>query len=167
MSEPEQEITLEDWEERLKRYLADNGLRLTRQRRVIAEAFFECGGHPNIEQLYERVRETDPGIGQATVYRTLKLLVESGLANQSRFGGGVTRYEADTGDHHDHIICTRCGLIVEFHNEEIEALQERIARSFGFSLMRHRHEMYGLCPKARGIKNGSCPAEEAREAEDK
>lgn len=146
--------SLDDWEERLKRYLADNGLRLTRQRRSIAEAFFECGGHPNIEQLYEQVRKTDPGIGQATVYRTLKLLVESGLANQSRFGGGVTRYEADTGDHHDHIICTRCGLIVEFFDAELEELQSRIADRLGFRINDHKLELYGTDPRCEAA--GRC-----------
>ncbi len=139
-----------EWEDRLKAYLTEHGLRLTRQRRVIAEAFFEGEGHPDIEELYERVRAIDRGVGQATVYRTLKLLVESGLANRSRFGGAASRYEvSEEGEHHDHLVCTRCGRLIEFHNETIEALQEKIAREHGFEIQDHKMEIYGLCATCR------------------
>jgi len=135
----------EAWEERLEQYLHGRGLRLTRQRIVIAQAFFAHEGHPNIDELCARVRGDDPTIGQATVYRTLKLLVESGLANQSRLGDGPARYESAGDDHHDHIICTNCGRIVEFRNDTIERLQEKIAREHGFQMSDHEMVIYGRC----------------------
>ena len=104
-----------EWVDRLQNYLSKNGLRLTNQRKLIAETFFETEGHLNFQQLYEAVRMRDGNIGQATVYRTLKVLVDSGLASSSRFGGNSALYEsAITDDHHDHLICTECGLIIEF-----------------------------------------------------
>lgn len=134
------------WDVELKQYLTRHGLRLTRQRQIIAEAFFESEGHPNIDELYERVRRLDARIGQATVYRTLKLLVDSGLAASSRFGGAATRYEAaDADDHHDHLICTRCGRIIEFRNDAVERLQEEIAASHDFVMLDHKMEIYGIC----------------------
>jgi Fur family ferric uptake transcriptional regulator len=140
-----------DWEERLKAYLLDNGLRLTRQRMVIAEAFFDHDGHPGIDALTLEVRDRDPNIGQATVYRTLKLLVESGLANMSRFGGSSTRYEVHHEDaHHDHLVCTQCGRIIEFVDDAIEALQEKVARTHDFEMHDHKMEIYGVCRLCRG-----------------
>ena len=139
-----------NWEERLRGYMAQNGLRLTQQRRLIADAFFRHGGHPSFEQVYARVRKRDPSIGQATVYRTLRLLVDSGLANSSRFGGAAARYEAAAqDDHHDHLICTDCGRIVEFCNDTIEALQEQVAERHGFVIRHHTMELYGLCADCR------------------
>jgi len=136
----------QSWETKLAAYLARTGLRVTRQRRVIAQAFFESAGHPNIDELYTRIRERHPNIGQATVYRTLKLLVESGLAEPSRFGDGTTRYEAaDSEDHHDHLVCTLCGHIVEFRNDEIERLQEVIAKTHKFVMTDHKMVIYGEC----------------------
>jgi Fur family ferric uptake transcriptional regulator len=139
-------------------YLAKQGLKSTRQRDIIAEKFFSAGGHLSIETLLALAREAYPRVGYATVYRTLKLLTECGLAAERHFGEGHTMYET-AGDtaHHDHLICVECGFVLEFHNEEIEREQERVARSFGFNVIRHRHELYGLCPRARGIKGGSCP----------
>ncbi len=143
-------------------YLAKKGLKSTRQRDVIAERFFATTGHTSIEELLALAREESPKVGYATVYRTLKLLTECGLAAERRFGEGQTTYEtAGDTEHHDHLICLECGHVLEFHNEEIEREQERIARSFGFNVVRHRHELYGLCPRARGIKGGSCPGQEA------
>lgn len=135
-----------DWRQRFTAYLVDNGLRLTRQREVIAEAFFQADGHPDIDQLHAKVRETDRRIGQATVYRTLKLLVDSGLANRSRFGGETTRYEAHE-DHHDHLICQRCGKIIEFRVDMIERLQDWVAQMHGFEVLDHRLEIYGQCTR--------------------
>ena len=132
------------WADRLDDYLKDNGLRLTRQRRLIAEAFFEAGGHCNAEELYERVRRDNPGVGQATVYRTLKLLEASGLVSSSRFGTATTHFESVDGGHHDHLICTRCGRIVEFVDDEIEVLQDAVAARFGFVLEDHKMELYGV-----------------------
>ncbi|RMG99906.1 MAG: transcriptional repressor [Deltaproteobacteria bacterium] len=147
--------------EQFHAYLGKMRLKSTRQRDVIARTFFGAGGHLTIEDLLGRVREQDPKIGYATVYRTLKLLTECGLAAERRFGDGQASYEtAGDTEHHDHLICIECGHVLEFHDEDIERRQERVARSFGFSLVRHRHELYGLCAKARGVKNGSCPREQ-------
>lgn len=146
-----------EWEERLKEYLGANDLRLTRQRRLIAEAFFESEGHPNIDELYLRVRRRAPRIGQATVYRTLRLLVDSGLAASSRFGGAATRYEAsDDDNHHDHMICIGCGLITEFSNEAIERLQDEVARAHDFEMRSHKMELYGLCRAC--VEHGAVPS---------
>lgn len=143
-------------------YLAKKGLKSTKQRDIIAHQFFSTGGHLSIEELLGLAREEYPRVGYATVYRTLKLLTECGLAAERRFGEGQTMYEtAGDTEHHDHLICLECGHVLEFHNEDIEREQERVARSFGFNVIRHRHELYGLCPRARGIKGGSCPGQEA------
>ena len=144
--------------DQFRAYLTKKGLKSTRQRDIIAAKFFQSTGHLSIEELLALAREEYPKLGYATVYRTLKLLTECGLAAERRFGEGHTMYEA-AGDleHHDHLICVECGFVLEFHNEEIEREQERVARSFGFNVIRHRHELYGLCPRARGIKGGSCP----------
>lgn len=134
------------WEKKLATYLAEAGLRVTSQRRAIARAFFESTGHPNIDELYTRIRARHPRIGQATVYRTLKLLVDSGLAESSRFGDGTTRYEVASDDeHHDHLICVTCGYILEFRNDEIERLQEVIAKANRFRMADHKMVIYGEC----------------------
>jgi Fur family ferric uptake transcriptional regulator len=107
------------------------------------------------------VRKRSPKVGYATVYRTLKLLTEAGIAAARQFGDGQTRFEV-MGDHghHDHLICVQCGLILEFENDAIERLQDEMAENLGgFKLVRHKLELYGLCPKAAGHKNGFCPNE--------
>jgi Fur family ferric uptake transcriptional regulator len=136
----------------LGEYIAENGLKHSRQRDRIAETFFAMGGHVSVEELVARVRRIDPRISVATVYRTMKLLADSGLAVPRQFGGsGQTRYEAATGKpHHDHLICTSCGEIVEFANERIESLQELVARRHGFEVESHRLELYGRCARCRG-----------------
>lgn len=140
-----------DPREVLREYVAANGLKLTRQRELIADVFFDSGGHLKVEDLLERVREKDPNVSLATVYRTMKLLTECGLASPHRFGDRHVRYEPTDQDeeHHDHLICTKCGRIVEFFNEEIEALQERVAEENGYVVTHHRMELYGLCAKCR------------------
>lgn len=133
---------------RLDAYMDRKGLRSTGQRRVIAEAFFEGPRHITIEELLARARERDPGIGYATVYRTLKLFTECGIAAERNFGDGPTRYELSdesSDHHHDHLICLECRRIIEFHDEEIEALQTRIAARLGFEVDSHKHEIYGTC----------------------
>ncbi len=129
--------------------IQQRGLKRSRQRDLIAEVFFAAGGHPTVEALAQRVRARDARIGVATVYRTMKLLAELGLAHPRQFGdGGQTRYEpASPARHHDHLICTRCGAIVEFENDRIEELQSRIASSHGFRLGSHRLELYGECER--------------------
>ncbi len=133
----------------LRDYIAENGLKSSRQRELIAEVFFNAGGHLRVEELLERVREQDAKIGQATVYRTMKLLTECGLADVHQFGDGHTRYEPVDApeEHHDHIICRDCGRIVEFYNADLEALQDNIAKAHGFRLTSHKMELYGRCQK--------------------
>jgi Fur family ferric uptake transcriptional regulator len=147
--------------ERWKAYLATNRLNTTTQREAIVDQFLKSTEHISIEELLARVRKRHARVGYATVYRTLKLLVDSGLAIERHFGDGQSRYEV-VGDHHDHLICASCGLILEFEDDEIEALQEKIAQRLGgFTVVRHRHELYALCPKARGVDGGYCPNEVA------
>ncbi|MEE2788102.1 MAG: transcriptional repressor [Myxococcota bacterium] len=131
----------------LKVYLAKEGLKFTHQRKVVTEVFFDPNfrhQHPNVEELYLRIRKRDPKIGYATVYRTLKLLVNCGLAEPSRFGDNQTRYEPDIpGEHHDHLVCTDCGVLIEFEDEQIERLQEKVAKRFGFVLSDHKMVLFG------------------------
>jgi Fur family ferric uptake transcriptional regulator len=130
--------------------MAKHGLRSTDQRRLIVETFFKAKDHISIEELLSAVREQDARVGYATVYRTLKLLAECGVANERSFGDGLTRYELnDEASHHDHLICVECRTIVEFEEPRIETLQEEIADRYGFSLKWHKHEMYGVCSKCR------------------
>ncbi|MBI4817159.1 MAG: transcriptional repressor [Deltaproteobacteria bacterium] len=125
--------------------MVTHGLRNTRQREVVTDIFFSSDGHLSLDELLLRARQKDEGIGYATVYRTLRMLTELGLAAERRFSDGQTRYEASDGVHHDHLICTRCGEIKEFENEEIEELQETVAARHGYRLLSHRMELYGLC----------------------
>lgn len=139
-------------------YLAQQQLRATRQRNAIARAFFESDGHLNVQQLLALVRDEFPEVGQATVYRTLKLLTDAGLATECQFGERERVYErAGDAGQHDHLICRRCGFVVEFVSETIENEQNRIASHFGFSQVHRTLELYGLCPKARGVLGGACP----------
>jgi len=136
--------------EQLGAFIERRGLKHSRQREAILETFLAMGGHVPVEALVTRVREQDPRVGAATVYRTMKLLADCGLAVQRQFGDGQTRYEpAHDGGHHDHLICTGCGRIVEFENGRIEELQLRIARSHGFEVESHKLEMYGRCAACR------------------
>lgn len=140
--------------EQLSEYLAAKNLKSTSQRDTILDVFVEAGRHLSAEELYARVKKSHPGIGYATVYRTLKLLAEAGLAQERRFEDGFTRYEHASRDaHHDHLICTRCGAIIEFENESIEALQQDVARKNRFKVLSHKLELYGLCTGCQGKKN--------------
>lgn len=145
--------------DRWRAYIQDRRLNTTAQREAIVEQFLRTRDHVSIDELLNKVRKRHPRVGYATVYRTLKLLVDSGLAVERQFGDGQARFEV-VGDHHDHLICVKCGLILEFEDDDIERLQERIAeRMGGFTVLRHRHELYGLCPKAAGDSGGNCPNE--------
>ena len=131
-------------------FITRKGLKSTRQRDIILDAFLSSERHLSIEELYLKLRAKHPSIGYATVYRTLKLFAESGIANEIHFGDGQTRYEHVTeGEHHDHLVCTRCGDITEFENETIEKLQAEIAASHGFLIETHKLELYGLCANCR------------------
>ena len=126
---------LEHFRAMLQTYMDRKGLRSTDQRRLIVETFFHADNHVSIEELLAYVRAKDPRVGYATVYRTLKLLTECGVANERRFGDGLTRYElADDATHHDHLICVECGDITEFEEPRIEQLQDKVAKKYGFSL---------------------------------
>lgn len=140
------EHDVEQLRARLNDYMARHGLRSTEQRRVVTEMFFASEGHLSIEELLDQVRLKEPRIGYATVYRTLKLLKECGLAFERHFGDGVSRYEvAWSNEHHDHLICVECEKIIEFEDEGIEELQHKVAARKGFKLVRHKLELYGVC----------------------
>lgn len=131
-------------------YLSGQGLRSTTQRDKILRVFVDAEQHVSAEELYLRIKEIHPGIGYATVYRTLKLLAEAGLADERRFEDAFTRYEFKaSGNHHDHLICTQCGRILEFENERIEALQQDVARRNKFMVRSHKLELYGLCARCQ------------------
>ena len=133
--------------DKFRTYLLTQGLKSTRQREFILEEFLSAGSHLSTEDLYLRLRKKNPRIGYATVHRTLKLFAECGIAEQRHFGDGQARYEACSHDeHHDHLICTECGKIVEFEDSRIEKLQDEVAQKHGFKIERHRLELYGRCP---------------------
>jgi len=145
-------LTMKEAERRLTAHLKSKGLKVTRQRELILESFLKTGKHIGVEELLLQVRRRSPTIGNATVYRTMKLFVEAGIAEERRFSTGATLYEAHDGDehHHDHLICTSCERIFEFENEKIEKLQDEVAESHGFKLTHHKMELYGLCRACQG-----------------
>lgn len=134
----------------LERYIRSRGLKATRQRDLIVEALARAKGHLTVEQIVTDVRRQDARVSQATVYRTMRLLVECGLASARQFGDGQTLYEiAGERNHHDHLICTRCKTIIEFENDRIEHLQDSVAKRHGFLVTHHKMELYGLCKQCR------------------
>ena len=134
----------------LANYLEEHNLKHTKQREAILEVFLGVRGHITGDELYQKVRAQHPSIGYTTVYRTMKLLCDAGLAIERHFDDGVTRYEIEQ-EHHDHLVCVRCGKIVEFECEMIESAQDAIVKKHGFRLLRHRHELYGHCPDCQKI----------------
>ncbi len=132
--------------QKFNNYLGRMGLKNTSQRLVILETFLASESHYSTEELYLKLRAEHPKIGYATVHRTLKLFAECGIAAERHFGDGQTRFEPvhDEG-HHDHLVCTRCGLIIEFEEPQIEKLQESVAAAHRFKIENHRLELYGLC----------------------
>jgi len=131
-------------------FIAEKGLKSTRQRDLVLECFLSSDCHLSTEDLYMKVRAKNPSIGFATVYRTLKLFAEAGIAREIHFGDGQSRYEhVAEGEHHDHLICTRCGAVQEFQNEAIEELQQEVAEQFAFQVETHKLELYGICSKCR------------------
>ncbi|MEM0937789.1 MAG: Fur family transcriptional regulator [Pseudomonadota bacterium] len=124
--------------------LEAKGLRLTEQRRVIAEVLDESHDHPDVEELYSRATTRDERISLATVYRTVKLFEEAGLLDKLEFGDGRARYEDAEREHHDHLIDMKSGEVIEFVDPDIEELQVRIAKRLGYRLMGHRLELYGV-----------------------
>jgi Fur family ferric uptake transcriptional regulator len=120
------------------------GLRLTEQRRTIAQVLQDSDDHPDVEELYARASQIDANISIATVYRTVKLFEEAGILEKVDFGDGRARYEDAERDHHDHLIDLQTGKVIEFVDPEIEALQEKIAAKLGYTLKGHRLELYGV-----------------------
>lgn len=132
--------------EKLYQFMAKNGLKRTHQRDLIAKVFFENqADHHTIEDILQIARNEDSSISYTTVYRTLMVLTDAGLATQNQFGKGHSLFEASLGDHHDHLVCTECDKIIEFENPTIENLQEDIAKQNGFRLTHHKMELYGIC----------------------
>jgi len=131
-------------------FAVSKGLRSTRQRDIILDIFLSTRQHVSVEELYLKIKASHPGIGSATVYRTLKLFTECGLAREILLHDGQTRYEhVMAGEHHDHLVCTGCNSIIEFENETIEKLQKEIAERHGFLIQTHKLEIYGLCADCR------------------
>jgi Fur family ferric uptake transcriptional regulator len=132
----------------LDAYLAKKGLKQTKQRHRIVELFIGLNSHTSAEDLHQAAKREGQNIGLATVYRTLNILVDAGLVEQKSFREGHYVYEVRTpGEHHDHLICLDCGKVLEFENNDIEALQENIAQKYGFRLTHHRLDLYGRCQK--------------------
>jgi Fur family ferric uptake transcriptional regulator len=133
-----------------KRYLERRQLKQTPHRRLILETFIENEGHRSVEDIYNNVRERDPKVGYTTIYRTMKLLSDAGLAREVDLGDGMTRYEhLYNHKHHDHMICTECGRSIEFLNPEIEKIQDQASRKLDFKVTDHRLQIYGLCRSCR------------------
>ncbi len=138
----EQEVFLE--------HIQKKGLKRTAQRDLILDVFLRIEDHLSSEDLYRLVRQEDPTVGQTTVYRTLKLLTEAGLAREVRFGDGLTHYEHNyKHQHHDHMICSSCGKIIEFFSAELEAIQDAMAAKHKFEVREHLLRIIGLCAQCR------------------
>ena len=129
---------------RLERLCLDKGLKMTDQRRIIARVLSEASDHPDVVAVYRRATDIDPKISIATVYRTVRLFEEAKILERHDFGDGRSRYEEITDEHHDHLIDVDSGRVIEFQNEEIEALQRRIAEKLGYRLIDHRLELYAV-----------------------
>lgn len=128
----------------LEELCAERGMRMTDQRRVIARILQDAADHPDVEELHRRAAAVDSRISISTVYRTMKLFEDAGIIARHDFRDGRSRYETLPEEHHDHLIDLKTGTVIEFHSPEIEALQERIARDYGFKLVDHRLELYGI-----------------------
>ena len=134
---------------RIEKLCVDKGLRMTEQRRVIARVLSDAADHPDAEELYRRASTLDPHISIATVYRTVKLFEDAGILERHDFRDGRSRYEEIPDSHHDHLIDVHSGRVIEFHNDDIERLQRRVAEELGFELVDHRLELYGVPKKSR------------------
>lgn len=131
-------------------HIQKQGLKRTGQRDLILDVFLRSEGHVSGEDLYRLVREQDPTVGQTTVYRTLRLLTDAGLAREVRFGDGRAHYEHNyKHEHHDHMICSECGKIIEFYSRELEAIQDAMAAKHRFELTSHLLRMIGICADCR------------------
>ena len=131
-------------ENRIEQRCIEKNMKMTDQRRVIAQVLSVSDDHPDVEEVHRRASEIDTRISIATVYRTVRLWEEAGILDRHDFGNGRSRYEEVTEEHHDHLINVKSGSVIEFQNTEIEALQERIAREHGMHLVGHKLELYGV-----------------------
>jgi Fur family transcriptional regulator, ferric uptake regulator len=129
---------------RLEQLCHDKGLKMTDQRRVIARVLSEAADHPDVEAVHRRASEIDPKISIATVYRTVRLFQEANILERHDFGDGRARYEEVPSEHHDHLIDLQTGRVIEFRNEEIEALQREVAARLGYRLVEHRLELFAV-----------------------
>lgn len=130
--------------DRIEQLCIEKGMRMTEQRRVIARVLSEAHDHPDVEELHRRAHAVDPHISIATVYRTVRLLEESGIITRHDFRDGRSRYEEHGDEHHDHLIDLKTGKVVEFVDKDIEELQEAIAKRLGYKLVEHRLELYAV-----------------------
>ena len=137
----------QDKNQSLEQACIDKGMRMTEQRRVIARVLQAADDHPDVEELYHRAARVDPKISISTVYRTVRLFEDAGIIEKHDFGDGRSRYETIPDEHHDHLIDLKSGKVIEFRNEEIEALQERIALELGYRIVDHRLEIYAVPTK--------------------
>ena len=137
-------MTAQGLQSRLESMCIERGMKMTEQRRVIARVLSEATDHPDVEELFRRSAAVDDNISIATVYRTVRLFEEAGLLDRHDFGDGRARYEESSDDHHDHLIDVQSGKVIEFHDEEVEELQRKIAEKHGFKLVDHRMELYGV-----------------------
>ncbi len=129
---------------KIEKLCLEKGLKMTGQRRIIAQTISEANDHPDVEEIYRRASEKDKNISIPTVYRTLKMFKECGIISQHDFGDGKSRYEELPDEHHDHLINIKNGEVLEFHNAEIERLQEEVAKKLGYKLIGHRLELYAI-----------------------
>lgn len=139
---------------KLEEYCKDNNIKITEQRRIIAEAIAESDDHPNVDQVFLRAKKYDNKISIATTYRTMKLLEEASIIEKHDFGNGKSRYELVSDDHHDHLIDINTGEIIEFHDESLENLKSKIAEELGYKLVDHRLELYATSLDKREKKHG-------------
>jgi Fur family ferric uptake transcriptional regulator len=131
-------------------YLKEKSLKLTDQRRLILEIFLGTDRHFTVEELYHLSKKKDPTLGQATVFRTLRLLCAAGIAGEVNFGDKKVRYEHRYGhQHHDHLVCVSCGRFIEAVDSRIEKLQEGLCKKFGFLPQRHKMEIFGICSRCQ------------------
>ena len=141
------------FKETFVRYIEEKGMRHTKQREAIVDAFFSAGRHITAEELFNAVKGKNPEIGYATVQRNLNLLCESGLTEEIKIGKQKTRYEQKYGSrHHDHLICIKCGRLIEVNDEKIEKLQDKLAKANDFIPIKHKLEIYGICGDCKSNK---------------
>ncbi len=139
-----------------REYLKSNGMLVSGQREQILDIFLKIEEHPTINDIYDLVRKKHPRIGLATVYRTMKVICDAGLARETDFGGNIRRFEHKyKHQHHDHLICLNCDRIIEVMNPEIEKLQENLAKRHRFKALRHRMEIFGLCRNCKSKEKQS------------